>query len=747
MKDLQAFEKKFQILQEISNLFAATNNVNALANIMIDRAMNYANAEKGSVMLLNEKNELYIIAARGFDIQFIEDYRTKIGEGIAGVIVQNRSPVLVDDIEKDGRFKGTKRDRYKTKSFISCPLISKEKVLGIININDKKDGTPFSEDEYSLLRIIADQAAITIENAFLMHQLRAKAAELEEINRKLIETDMDKTEFITRVSHELRSPLNSIKGAIYYLQQSEVLSKNRSKEEFYGIISMETNGLISIIENLLDFLRLEDEAMVGKKSLINLADILHEVSKSKGINDAIARKNLQFTLDIKHGKYETVGDKIKVSQLFINLMEGLFYYLQNGDSISINVDKSDFIIVNIAISRRLPEEVLLFLYKSKYVFYADWPTEKIRLSLAKKVAEAHGWIFEAKNSENDFDISFTIPTGTQENLETVVNMTMDMFVEFISELLDLNICSIMLCNDLTSELTIKGARGLSDEIVKRTRINFGDQISGWVAVEGKPLLIEDIEKDPNFQKRSTSQYNTKSLLSLPLKIQDKVIGVLNLNNKKSAATFNRIDLYIASVFGERISHFLEKLYSGGYKEDDMNQILTSFDDLLDAVKRYHKKRRLMPDLVSTIMDNLGASEEDKKNALYASMIYDVGLMLINENILKKKALLPSEIQDLKIHPYTAIGLLNILEFSDDIKKAILHHHEKYDGTGYPGGLKGSEIPLISRVLSVVDSYCAMISERPYGKSLTEEEALLEIESGSGSSYDPQIVKALEKVLK
>ncbi len=129
------------------------------------------------------------------------------------------------------------------------------------------------------------------------------------------------------------------------------------------------------------------------------------------------------------------------------------------------------------------------------------------------------------------------------------------------------------------------------------------------------------------------------------------------------------------------------------------------------------------------------------------MIYDVGLMLINENILKKKALLPSEIQDLKIHPYTAIGLLNILEFSDDIKKAILHHHEKYDGTGYPGGLKGSEIPLISRVLSVVDSYCAMISERPYGKFLTKEEALLEIKAGSGSSYDPQIVKALEKILK
>ncbi len=746
MKDPRSFEKKFLILQEISNVFTATNNVNALANIMIDRAINYANAEKGSVMLLNEKNELYIIAARGFDIQFIENYKIKMGEGIAGVVARDRSPVLIEDIDRDQRFKGAKRDHYKTKSFISCPLISKDKVLGVININDKKDGAPFTEDEFNLLKIIADQSAITIENAFLMNQLKTKASELEEINKKLIETDMDKTEFITRISHELRSPLNSIKGATYYLQQSETLNKNRIKE-FYDIISTETAGLITIVENLLDFLRLENEVMVVKKSLANLADILKEVSRSKGISNAVAKKNLRFTLDIKQGDYETVVDKIKVVQLFINLLEGLSYYLQSGDAINIAADRNDFIKVSITISRRLPDEVLLFLYKSKYVFYADWPTEKIRLSLAKKVAEAHGWIFEARNTDNTFLISLTIPVGAKEKMETVVNITMDMFVEFISELLDLNICSIMLCNDLTSELTIKGSRGLSDEIVKRTRINFGDQISGCVAVEGKPLLIEDIEKDPNFKKRSIPQYNTRSLLSLPLKIRDKVVGVLNLNNKKTATTFNERDFHIASVFGERISHFLERLYSGGYKENDMNQILTSFDDLLDAVKRYDKKQRFTPDLVSKIMDRLEATEEDKRNALYVSMIYDLGLMLIDENILKKKALLPSELQDLKIHPYTTIALLNILEFSDDIKKGILHHHEKYDGTGYPEGLKGPDIPFISRVLSVVDSYCAMLSERHYKKHLTKEEALSEIKAGSGSTYDPQIVKALEEVLQ
>jgi hypothetical protein len=283
--------------------------------------------------------------------------------------------------------------------------------------------------------------------------------------------------------------------------------------------------------------------------------------------------------------------------------------------------------------------------------------------------------------------------------------------------------------------------------VKQTRIKVGDQIAGYVAVEGTPLLIEDIETATPFKRRSISQYNTKSLLSLPLKIQDKVVGVLNLNNKKNADPFTKRDLYIATVFGERISFFLEKLYSGNFKEENINQILTSFDNLLDAVKSYHKKKSIFPDLVLRIMDKLGTDEDEKKKALYASMIYDLGLVLIHESILQKKALLPSEIQALKIHPYNTIGLLRTFEFSEDLKKAILHHHERYDGKGYPEGLKGTTIPLISRVLSVVDSYCAMITEKPYRKALTKEEALSEIKVGSGSIYDPEVVKAFEEVFQ
>jgi hypothetical protein len=304
----------------------------------------------------------------------------------------------------------------------------------------------------------------------------------------------------------------------------------------------------------------------------------------------------------------------------------------------------------------------------------------------------------------------------------------------------------MLADELTGELAIKSARGLDEEIIRRARIPLGDRIAGWVALEGKPLLIKDIERDPRFRIRNIPQYNTRSLLSLPLKIGDKVIGVINLNNKKTAEPFSEQDLHIASVLGERISYFIEKLLSGEYGEDEVREFGSSIENLFGMGKSLRVKGHQFADLIGKIMDHLGAKEEDKRVALYVSMIYDFGLVPFDDSIMKKERLSSADVHSIKIHPYTAIDLINNFEFSEDVKKAILHHHERYDGTGYPDGLRGEEIPLISRVLSVGDTYYAMIAERPYRKASTEAEALEEIRKNAGSLYDPRVVEALEKVL-
>ncbi len=613
MGKIDIYKKKFSIVQELSSAVLINDSINTIADILLDAAINYANAEKGSIMLLSDREELSILAQKGLDPQLVGGYKARLGQGIAGIVAKKREPVLVVDIDGEPSFKDLRRDHYSTKSFIACPIISKDKLLGVLNINDKKDGSPFNDDEFELVRTIANQAAIALENTSLMTQLKSKAAELEEINKKLVETDILKTEFITRVSHELRTPLNSLKGAIYFLQHTENVGKDE-QDEFHGIISTEINKLVSIVENLLDFLRLEDETRIIKKTVLNLGDIFRELQSSKSLMSALSRKGINVDIDTGgDSRLDFVGDKIKVIQLFANLLDALGHYLERGDSIKIVAEEANNLTVNIILSRPLSESTLSVLSDSKYVFESDHPEDRLKLFLAKNIVETHRWKLTAINSSTGCRVTLSIPKSVKQTIDTYVGQSMDSFVEFISKLLDIDICSIMLSDELTSELTVKSAIGLDDDIIKRTRIKFGDKIAGWVALEGKPLFIENIEKDDRFSKVSISQYTTKSLLSLPLKIGDRVVGVLNLNNKKTSEPFSQHDYTIASRLSEKISEFIALLYSDNYSEEKLRTLVSSFDNLLTADKPTLKlKNDLVPELTSEILRNSRSLKKTKQ---------------------------------------------------------------------------------------------------------------------------------------
>jgi hypothetical protein len=259
--------------------------------------------------------------------------------------------------------------------------------------------------------------------------------------------------------------------------------------------------------------------------------------------------------------------------------------------------------------------------------------------------------------------------------------------------------------------------------------------------------VKDIEKDLYSGGKNIPQYNSNSFISLPIKMQNRLIGVINLSNKRNAEPFTTAEFWIASLMCERLSYFIEKFSSDRYLESYFKQFIKSFESLLTILKKYHKKQSIDPELMIKIMDAIGVSEEDKRVAMFVSLLYDLGLMLIDDDIFYKKHLSPSEATSVKLHPYNTVFLLDTLELSDEMKKIILYHHERFDGAGYPSGLKGEEIPLLSRVLSVVDSFSAMLSERHYRERLTKDQALSEIRAGAGSLYDPNIVTALEEVVK
>ena len=578
MEEQIQYKKLYEILQDIANAIIVTDSISSVANYLLDVAISATDAETGSLMLLNDRDELYVLAARGLPQQELGTYRTQLGQGIAGIVAERRQPVMVQDIDREPEFSSCRRGHYKTRSFISCPILFKGKLLGVINVNDKKNSQPFIDAELSLMQIVASHAAIALENASLLGQLKTTASELDQVNKRLVEADLLKTEFLTRISHELRTPLNSLKGAIYYLEANENVSKPQH-EEFQGIISKEADNITAIVENLLQFLRIGDEVRNVRKTALPLHEIFRELPKTSIV--ATDLRNRGIRLDIRPGPDTSViaADKIKVLQLFTSLLDGLSRHLVRGDSIEISVRDDDYIYVDVLLSRGLPKSILPYLLNTTYIFHSTPSEDRLKLYLVRNIADIHQWHVLAENDDAQCRITLIIPKNTKEVIDAQVRKSMDTFVDYFAKALDLDICSIMLADDLTGELLVKSSRGLDDDIIKRTRIKLGDEIAGWVALEGKPLMIDDIESDQRFARKSISQYNSKSLMSLPLKVDGQVIGVINLNNKRTSEPFTQKDYDTAVALSEKLSDFLKRVHTHAYRDDDLQQLLSSLERL------------------------------------------------------------------------------------------------------------------------------------------------------------------------
>lgn len=149
-----------------------------------------------------------------------------------------------------------------------------------------------------------------------------------------------------------------------------------------------------------------------------------------------------------------------------------------------------------------------------------------------------------------------------------------------------------------------------------------------------------------------------------------------------------------------------------------------------------------------LAEKLKLSEEDKKTLIYGAYMHDIGKMNIAKDILiKKMPLTNEEWEALKLHPANGVEIIEPVKSLENIMPLILYHHERYDGRGYPSNLKGEEIPYLARILTVVDSFDAMTSNRPYNKRKTYKEAIDELERCSGSQFDPVIVDSFIEVIK
>ncbi|MBL7170411.1 MAG: HD-GYP domain-containing protein [Candidatus Omnitrophica bacterium] len=174
--------------------------------------------------------------------------------------------------------------------------------------------------------------------------------------------------------------------------------------------------------------------------------------------------------------------------------------------------------------------------------------------------------------------------------------------------------------------------------------------------------------------------------------------------------------------------------------------LAAVIDAKDAYTHSHSEKVMQ--YAVAIANEMHLSETEVKAIQYASFLHDLGKIGINANILQKPGrLTPDEFASIAEHPHMGSDIVEHVSFLKNLVPIILHHHERYDGNGYPSGLKKKRIPMGARILGVVDAYEAMISDRPYRKALGKTKAMAELKKCSGTQFDPEIVETFLKLLE
>lgn len=145
---------------------------------------------------------------------------------------------------------------------------------------------------------------------------------------------------------------------------------------------------------------------------------------------------------------------------------------------------------------------------------------------------------------------------------------------------------------------------------------------------------------------------------------------------------------------------------------------------------------------------MGLKQDEKHSIEIAGRLHDLGKIGVSEVILNKPGFLSKdEYESVKKHPKIGATILKYTDSLTDVRNLILFHHERFDGSGYPDGLKGEEIPLPARILTVADSFDTMMSKRPYRDSLTKTQGIAELIKCSGTQFDPKIVEIFLGILR
>ncbi|NQT90534.1 MAG: GAF domain-containing sensor histidine kinase [Candidatus Omnitrophica bacterium] len=296
---------------------------------VMDRTSAAMGTELGSLMLMDEKKkELFIKNARGLGEDIVKVTRVKLGEGISGWVAKEGKPLLIKDISKNKDFKQYKKKegkRYHTESLLSVPIKVGGKIIGVINVNNKKTKKTFTRNDLVLLSFIADHVGLAIQNA-LTHEEVKRMADL-------------KLDFISNISHELKNPLGIIKNSISLVLDGLTGEIESNKRRILDIANRNIDRLNRLLSSLLELAKLEAGKVIVRRKYIDIRKVIDE--RVEFVRPTAESKGLKVGVHYSMKYSKVWADRDKIAEVIENLLGNALKFTPKGGRITVGASEKD----------------------------------------------------------------------------------------------------------------------------------------------------------------------------------------------------------------------------------------------------------------------------------------------------------------------------------------------------------------------------------------------------------------------
>jgi signal transduction histidine kinase len=393
-------EREAAFLDHATQLFNSTLELDVILQ-QVTRLATEVLGDSCSILLI-EAGNAYLVPAASYHpdpqeqeihVRTQREHPIRIGDtgSVVGLAAADGCPYLVKDVRQEGRVRYV--DWLDIHSLIAVPIIVKGRILGVLVTSIAHPGRQFTQADLRLAVALADRAALAIDNSRLYAQERRLRQELEELNQKVQEANRLKTEFVTVVTHELRSPLTSIAGYLDLLLE-EGGEGAEAREAYLQIVKRNADRLLELINDLLDLARLEAGKLELKRLPLDLEGLIQEVSGA--LRPQIDGKEQHLRLDLAASLPVVTGDPERLTQVLLNLLSNAHKYTPQGGTITVvtRAERAGVCIAvqdtGIGLSSEEQRQLFTKFFRAQQPLVREVGGTGLGLAIARALVELHG---------------------------------------------------------------------------------------------------------------------------------------------------------------------------------------------------------------------------------------------------------------------------------------------------------------------------------------------------------------------